>query len=113
LKRFLTHWLSIAIALGVATYIVPGVQMRSVLALAVGSLVLGFVNSWVRPVLVILTLPISFATLGLFLLVVNGIAFSIAAFLVPGFGVDWPVGAILGPIVVSIVSSLIGPDDDK
>ena len=112
MKRFLTHWISIAIALGVASYLVPGVRIGSLLSLLVGSLVLGFVNAWVRPILVILTLPISLMTLGLFLLVVNGIAFSIAAWIVPGFGVSWPLGPILGAVVVSVVSTLIGPGDE-
>jgi putative membrane protein len=102
--RFLIHWLVVAIALWITTIFVPGVSIASVPALAVAALVLGFVNAIVRPVLVILTLPITFLTLGLFYLVVNGIAFGLAAALVPGFQIASPLAAILGALVTSLIS---------
>ena len=76
--------------------------------LALSALALGFVNALVRPVLTVLTLPITVLTLGLFLLVVNGIAFGLAAFLVPGFRVAGLGPAILGSLVVAGVSWIIG-----
>jgi putative membrane protein len=112
--RFLIHWFVTAIALGVATWILPGVYVeggvpgRGLLALAVAALVLGFVNAVVRPILVILTLPITILTLGLFYLVVNGLAFGLAALVVPGFVVTSFWWAILGALVVGLVSWFIG-----
>lgn len=105
---FLVHWAVIALALGVASYLLPGVHIASGIALAVAALVLGFVNAVVRPVLVILTLPITILTLGLFYLLVNAAAFGLAALLVPGFSVDSTGWAILGALVVGLISWLIG-----
>jgi putative membrane protein len=105
---FLLHWLVVAIGLGVAAWIVPGVVVTSWAALAVGALVLGFVNAVIRPVLTILTLPITVLTLGLFYLVVNATAFGLAAAIVPGFSVASFWAAMFGAIVVSVVSWFIG-----
>jgi putative membrane protein len=106
-RGFLVHWFVMAVALGVTAYIVPGVHVGSWPALAVGSLVLGLVNAIVRPLLVILTLPITILTLGLFYLVVNGLAFALAAAVVPGFSVDSVWWAILGALIVSLLSSFM------
>jgi putative membrane protein len=102
--RFLLHWLVTALALWVAAYILPGVHIASWTALAVAALVLGFVNAIVRPLLVLITLPITIVTLGLFYLVVNGLAFGLAAWAVPGFEVDSFGWAILGALVVGLAS---------
>ena len=111
--RFLIHWLVVAIALWVAAYIVPGVEVASWQALAIAAIVLGLVNAVVRPILTILTLPITILTLGLFYLVVNGLAFALAAWLVPGFHVASFGWAILGALVVSLVSWFLGMFEAK
>ncbi len=105
---FLIHWAVVALGLAAAAYIVPGVNVSSGAALAVGALVLGFVNAVVKPVLTILTLPLTVVTLGLFYLVVNAAAFGLAAALVPGFTVASFWAALFGAIVVSLVSWFIG-----
>jgi putative membrane protein len=86
----------------------PGVHVDSAAALLVGSLVLGFVNAVVRPALTVLTFPLTVLTLGLFYLVVNGLAFGLAAWMVPGFTVGGFGWAVLGALVVSVLSALIG-----
>jgi putative membrane protein len=105
---FLTHWLTTAIALAVTAWVLPGVDVTSLPALLVAAFVLGFVNAIVKPVLVLLTLPITLLTLGLFYLVVNGIAFGLAAWLVPGFTVLSFGWAMVGAFVVGLVSWFIG-----
>lgn len=105
---FLVHWAIVAAALWVAAYVVPGVIVSSVPALLLAALVLGLVNALVRPVLALLTLPITILTLGLFYLVVNGMAFGLAAALVPGFELAGFGSAILGALLVSIVSWALG-----
>lgn len=105
---FIAHWLTTAAALGVGAWILPGVQVDSLAALAVAALVLGFVNAIVRPVLVLLTLPFTVVTLGLFYFVVNGAAFGLAAALVPGFQVASFFSAVLGALVVGLLSWFIG-----
>jgi putative membrane protein len=108
MRSFLIHWLVTAVALAVSARIVPGIVFTSTTTLLVSALVLGLVNAIVRPVMVVLTLPITLLTLGLFYLVVNGAALAIAAWLVPGFGVASLGSAILGALVVSLVSYLLG-----
>jgi putative membrane protein len=105
---FLTHWLVLAVALLVTTRIVAGVSVDSYGTLAVAALVIGFVNALVRPLLVVLSLPLTVLTLGLFYLVVNGACFMLAAWLVSGFEVASWWAAILGAFVMSIVGWLIG-----
>jgi putative membrane protein len=105
---FLTHWLTTALALAVAAYILPGIHFASWLALAVAALVLGLVNAVIRPVLILITLPITLLTLGLFYLVVNGVAFGLAAALVPGFTIDSFGWAVLGALVVGLTSWAVG-----
>ena len=106
MSRFFMHWLIIAIALGVAAYLVPGIHVSSGPVLIIAALVLGFVNAVVRPVLVVLTLPLTVLTLGLFYFVVNAAAFGLAAALVPGFTVASLGSAILGSVIVAFVSSV-------
>lgn len=105
---FLTYWLVGAASLGIASYILPGVHITSWIALAVAALVLGFVNTLVRPLLVLVTLPITIVTLGLFYLIVNGIAFGLAAAVVPGFNVDSFGWAVLGALVTGMASWFVG-----
>ncbi len=108
MRPFLAQWLTTGLALGVVAWILPGVTITSVPALAVGAIVLGFVNAVVKPVLVILTLPLTFVTLGIFYFVVNGIAFSLAAWIVPGFAVSSFWWAMLGAGLVGLVSMFVG-----
>jgi putative membrane protein len=104
----LVHWIVLAVALWVASNVVPGVAIGSWSALLLGAAVLGVVNTVVRPVMTILTLPITILTLGLFYLVVNGAAFGLAAALVPGFNVGSWVAAILGALVTGLAAWLVG-----
>ena len=113
MSRFLVYWLTTAIALGAAAWILPGVSITSLPALAVSALVLGIMNAVVRPLLVVLTLPLTFLTLGVFYLIVNGVAFSLAAWLVAGFEIRSFGWAVLGAILVGFVSLFIGAWGDR
>jgi putative membrane protein len=108
MSRFIVHWLITAVALAAAAHVVPGIHVASLPPLLLAALALGLVNAFVKPVLVLLTLPITILSLGLFYLVVNGIAFALAAALVPGFSVGSLGAAILGALVVGLVSWLLG-----
>jgi putative membrane protein len=107
MRRFLVHWLTITIALGVAGWLVPGIAFDSVPALLISGVALGLANAVVRPLLFLLTLPITLVTLGLFFLVINGVAFALAAWMVPGFHVASFGTAVLGALVVSVLSTLL------
>jgi putative membrane protein len=106
--NFLLTWLVATVSLIITTYLVPGVAISSFAGAAIASIVIGLINATVKPVLTILTLPLTILTLGLFLLVVNGISLSLAAYFTPGLSVDgfWP--AVIGSIVLSVISSVIG-----
>jgi len=106
--NFVLTWLVATVSLIITTYLVPGVDVSSFVGAAIASIVIGLINATVKPVLTILTLPLTILTLGLFLLVVNGISLSLAAYFTPGLSVDgfWP--AVIGSIVLSVISSLIG-----
>ena len=111
--KFLVHWLVIALALWVTAAILPGVGFASTTALAIAAIVLGLVNALVRPVLTILTLPITILTLGLFYLLVNGFVFFLASKIVPGFEVAGFWWAVLGALVVGVISWFIGAFEQK
>jgi putative membrane protein len=98
----------LAVAIWITARIVPGVVVRSWEGLALAALMLGIVNAVVRPILVIVTLPITVLTLGLFYLVVNGLAFGLAAALTPGFDITSWGAAILGAFLTSVVSWFLG-----
>jgi len=83
--KILLRWLLNAIGLWIATEIIPGVAASGWQALAIAALLLGLVNAIVRPVLVILTLPITLLTLGLFLIIINAMMLMLVAWMVPGF----------------------------
>lgn len=97
-------WLINAVALLAVPYLMHSVQVDSFGAALIAALILGFVNAVVRPVLVLLTLPVTVVTLGLFILVINGLMFWIVAQLVTGFHVAGFWSAVGGAIVYSIIS---------
>jgi putative membrane protein len=104
---FILRVLVNAATIGLAAAFVPGIHLAGAGAALVAGLVLGLVNALVRPVLVILTLPLTLITLGLFLLVLNGICLALTAWLVPGFDVDGFLPAFLGALVISVVSWIL------
>jgi putative membrane protein len=108
MSSFVVHWIALGIALWLTSSIVPGVTFASWPALAIGAAVLGLVNTFVRPVLTFLTFPLTLLTLGLFYLVVNGVAFGLAAAVVPGFQVASFVSAMVGAFVTGLVAWLVG-----
>lgn len=87
----------------IAAYIVPGVSVSNWLVVLIVAVLLGAVNFFLRPVLIILTLPITLVTLGLFLFVINTLMVLLVAFLVPGFSVAGFWSALLFSLVVSIL----------
>ena len=100
--RFLLRAAIAALGLWLATVVISGFSIASPGSLVLAALVLGICNALVRPVLLILTLPITVLTLGLFLLVVNAAVIALVAWLVPGFTIAGFVPALLGSLVVSV-----------
>jgi len=102
--NLLLRWLVNTLALFVVVNVVPHFHYRSIVTLALAALVLGLLNAIVRPILFVLTLPLTIVTLGLFLLVLNAIVLEMAAWLVPGFGIDSFRWAILGALLLTVIS---------
>jgi len=107
LLGILFMWLVTAVGLAVVTWIVPGVRTRSTGGLLWAALVLGLVNAFIRPLLWLLTLPLTVLTFGLFVLVINALMLLLTAALVPGFEVRGFGSALLGAIVMGLLT-LIG-----
>lgn len=106
LGYFLTTLIT-ALSLLVVDLAVPGVDIASFPAALLAGVSIGLVNTFIKPVLSILSLPITFLTLGLFSFVVNGICFWLASVFVPGFAVHGALALILGPIVLSLASTFL------
>jgi putative membrane protein len=105
--RFLARLLLNGLAIIVAAWFVPGVRLAGVVPALVAGVILGFVNAIVRPILLLLTLPFTLLTLGLFIFVVNAICFALTAALVPGFDINGFFSAFFGALLVSLVSWLL------
>ena len=105
---FLVHWAITALSLWVASHIFKGIHFDSKGALAVSALLLGFANAIVKPLLIVLTLPLTLLTFGLFLLVINALVILLVAALVRGFRVSGFWTALFASLFVSVLSLVIG-----
>src|SRR5438309_5701213 len=104
MKGFVFRLVITGLGLWAAETIVPGVRIDGWGNLVVAALLLGIVNAVIRPIILILTLPLTILTLGLFILIVNGISLALVAWLVPGFHVAGLWSATWGAIIVSLTS---------
>ena len=105
--RFLVRLVLNGLAIIIAAWLLPGIHITSSLSALLAGVILGFVNAIVRPVLFFLTLPLTLLTLGLFIFVLNAICFALTAWLVPGFSVDGFFSALVGALLVSVVSWIL------
>jgi putative membrane protein len=106
MSGLIISWLITTVAILVAAYIIPGIKVDSLGGALVGAAILGILNVVLKPIFVILTLPVTLLTLGLFLFVINALIFWLAGSLLSGFHVQSFWSALLGSLVVSIVSYL-------
>ena len=100
----LARWIVNAAALLLVAYIYPGVHVESFIAALISALVLGMVNAFIRPLLVILTFPVTLITLGLFLFVINALLFWLVAEVVHGFTGNGFWAALVGSILYSLIT---------
>ena len=104
---FLIRWLVTTIAVFAAEKIIPGIHCQSAGALLGASLLLGIINAFVRPILLLLSIPFIILTMGLFILVVNALMLMLVAQIIPSFAVDGFWSAFFGSIVISFVSWIL------
>lgn len=104
----LVRWLILTLAVWVAAHLVPGIVYDQWQSLLIAALVLGILNAFVKPLLMLISLPLIFVTFGLFLLLINALLLKATAWLVPGLHVASFWSALGGSLVVSIVSLFFG-----
>ena len=107
LKEFLQRWLITTLAVLVAAHIVPGIDYSSKTALLVATLTLGLLNAFVRPIMMIISAPLLILTLGLFTFVINAALLYFVGHLIKGFDVHSFGSALVGAVIVSIVSLIL------
>ncbi|MED5620767.1 phage holin family protein [Ideonella sp. BN130291] len=105
--KLIVRWLLLAAALLLVAYLYPGVQVSSFTAAMVAALVLGLLNTLLRPLLVLLTLPVTLITLGLFLFVINALLFWATASVMSGFNVTGFGAALIGSLIYSLCGMVI------
>ncbi len=103
----LLTWIINAVALLAVAFLMPSIVISNFAAALIAALVLGLVNTLIRPILVFLTLPVTLLSLGLFILVINGLLFWFVGSLVPGFTVGGFWAGFFGAIIYSIISWLL------
>ena len=107
MPRFILRWFATTVGIGIAGSLPPGIQVDGVKAAILTALLLGLINATLRPILLLLTLPLTFLTLGAFALVINGAMLALAARFVDGVRIAGFGSAVLGAIVVSLIGGLV------
>ncbi len=104
--RFLLRWLVSALALLLVTKLVAGFHVETFYSALIAALIVGLFNAIIRPVLIVLTLPVSIVTLGLFTFVINAVLLLLASTIVKGFTIDGFLPALMGALILWAVSTL-------
>lgn len=116
-RRFILRLLIQTAAIGVVAQLLPGIAISGPLPAAVAALLLSLVNLLVKPLLIVLTLPITLVSLGVFLLFINGFCFWLVSALVPGFEIHGVFSAVFGAVLVTILTwvlqALLDPPHDS
>jgi len=105
--RFLARLVLNGVAIIIAAWLLPGLHVASPFSALIAGAILGFVNAIVRPILFFLTLPLTLITLGLFIFVLNALCLALTAAMVPGFTIDGFWWALLGALLISVVSWIL------
>jgi putative membrane protein len=105
--RLLLHWILSAVAVWIVAHFVPGIAVSGPAAALIAALVIGLINATLGLLLKILTFPLTILTLGLFWFVINALMLELAAALVPGFYVRGFIPALIGAVMLSLVSSVL------
>jgi putative membrane protein len=108
IMTFLVHWLIRAVAIVITAYLLPGVRLSGFFAALVTALVLGLINTFIKPLLLLLTLPLNILTLGLLTFVINALLILLTSAIVPGFVVTGFGWALLFSLVLSIINYALG-----
>ncbi len=102
--KILIKWIAFALAVMFVAWVVPGITVANFLTAMIATVVIVFINAFIKPVIKLLTLPINILTLGLFTLIINALLFMFVGYVVPGIEIDGFLSALIGSIVLSILS---------
>ena len=105
---FLVSWLIQAVAIVITAYLLPGVRLSGFFAALVTALVLGLINTFIKPLLLLLTLPINILTLGLLTFVINALLIMLTSSIVPGFVVTGFGWALLFSLILTVINYVLG-----
>jgi len=105
--KLLIGWLLNALALLAVAYLVPDIHVSSFMSALIAAAIIGLANILIKPILVILSLPVTIITLGLFIFVINGLLFWLAGYVLQGFDVKTIIAGIIGAIVYSVISWIL------
>ena len=108
------RWVGFALVIMFIAWVVPGISVANFLTAMIAAAAIALINVFIKPVLVLVTLPINIVTLGLFTLIINALLFMFAGFIAPGFEIDNFLSAFIGALLLSILSiglNSIGPDN--
>ncbi len=105
--KLIINWLVYTAAILVTAYVLPGVHLSGIIAALVLAVILAAINTFVRPILIVLTLPLTILTLGIFIFVLNALLILLAAAIVPGFSVHGFWWALLFSLVLSLVNAIL------
>ena len=100
----ITRWLIITMAILLASQFVPGIKVDSISTVVIAAALLGLINVFIKPILIIFTLPLNILTLGLFTFIINALLLELVAYFVKGFEVQSFLAAFLGSLIISIVT---------
>lgn len=107
MTNYVVYWIVSALAVLMTAFLIPGIKVSGFFSAVFAAMLIAFVNTFIWPILIILTLPINLLTLGLFTFVVNGAVIKIAAAFLPGFEVNGWLSAIFGALAFSIINTLL------
>jgi len=105
--KFIANWILNALALYLVSRILPGIHLHDFWSAIIAAAIIGLMNALVKPILLLLTLPITILTLGLFTFVINALLFLLAGTFSPGFHIDGFGTALIGSILLSIISTIL------
>ena len=105
--KLIIKWLCYALAIVFIAWLLPGIEVSSFVSALIVAIVLGLINVFIKPILLFITLPLNIITLGLFTLIINAFLLWLAGYLSPGFEVEGFWSALLGSIILSVLSTAI------
>lgn len=105
--QILGHWLISTVAVLISAYILPGVKVEGIFVAFVFAVILGVINTVLKPILIVLTFPLTVLTLGLFVFVINALLIWLTSFIVPGFAIDSFWWALAFGLILSLVNAIL------